>query len=107
MALNKGKHVVEELDGRRCTVVEKSIAAERAEFLRKLLEHNGFEVVTTRDQESGSLTLGVTDLVFNPVIEVYKRRLVSFTGKRVTPAYWLQESMAETEAEVFYWNFLP
>jgi hypothetical protein len=31
--------------------------------------------------------------------------LKSISGKRVTPAYWLQESEKETEAEVNYWNF--
>jgi len=43
-------------------------------------------------------------LMFNPVIDVYKRRLKSLTGKKVTPAYWLQQSDAETEQEVNYWK---
>ena len=38
MALNKGKHLVEEIDGVRCTVVEKGITAERAQFLKNILE---------------------------------------------------------------------
>ena len=105
MPLNKGKHIVEELNGQRCTIVEKEVSEGRAEFLTKLLQHNGFEVVSVKNEESGFITIGVTDLVFNPVIDVYKRRLKSFSGKRVTPAYWLQQSTAETEAEVFYWNF--
>lgn len=39
-------HVVEELNGVRCSIVEKNASLERVEFLKKLLEHNGFEVVT-------------------------------------------------------------
>ena len=38
MALNKGKHIVEEIDGVRCSLVEKGVSPTRAEFLKKLLE---------------------------------------------------------------------
>jgi hypothetical protein len=44
-------------------------------------------------------------MLFNPVIDVYKRSLKSLSGKKVTPAYWLQESDKESEAEVNYWSF--
>jgi len=104
MALNKGKHLVEEIDGVRCTVVEKGITPERAEFLKKLLELNGYEVKTAVEADPVKIKLGVTDILFNPVIDVYERRLKSPSGKKVTPAYWLQESDKETEAEVNYWN---
>lgn len=104
MALNKGKHLVEEIDGVRCTVVEKGITPERAEFLKKLLELNGYEVKTVEEADAATFKLGVTDILFNPIIDVYERRLKSPSGKRVTPAYWLQESNRETEAEVNYWN---
>ena len=104
MILNKGKHLVEEIDGIRCTVVEKGITLERAEFLKKLLELNGYEVKTVEEADPATFKLGVTDLLFNPIIDVYERRLKSPSGKRVTPAYWLQESSKETEAEVNYWN---
>jgi len=105
MPLNKGKHIVEEIDGVRCSVVETGATAERVEFLKKLLELNGYTVKTAPDKEEGLLKIGVTDLLFNPLVDVYKRRIKSFTGKKVTPAYWLQESDKETEAEVNYWNF--
>ncbi len=104
MALNKGKHTVEEIDGVRCTVVEKGITAERAKFLRTILELNGYEVRTATDTDPATMKLGVTDILFNAVIDVYERRLKSPSGKKVTPAYWLQESDKETEAEVNYWN---
>lgn len=103
MALNKGKHLVEEIDGVRCTVVEKGITPERAQFLEKLLALNGYKVKTAADTNPDTIKLGVTDILFNAVIDVYERRLKSPSGKKVTPAYWLQESEKETEAQVNYW----
>jgi hypothetical protein len=103
MALNKGKHLVEEIDGARCSVVEKGISAGRTEFLKKLLELNGYTVKVIAVAESENFNIGVTDLLFNPVVDVYKRSLKSISGKKVTPAYWLQESDQETESEVNYW----
>jgi len=103
MPLNKGKHLVEEIDGVRCTVVEKGITPERAQFLKNLLEMNGYEVKTSVDTDPATIKLGVTDLIFNPIIDVYERRLISPSGKKVTPAYWLQQSDKETEEEVNYW----
>ncbi|HEX7585831.1 MAG TPA: hypothetical protein VF373_14170 [Prolixibacteraceae bacterium] len=105
MALNKGKHIVEEIDGIRCSVVEKGVSPERTEFLKKLLEINGYTVKSDAEPETLTFKIGVTDLLFNPVIDVYERRLKSISGKRITPAYWLQESDKETDAEVNYWNF--
>ena len=106
MPLNKGKHIVEEIDGVRCSLVETGATADRVDFLKKLLELNGYEVkVLAENEEKTSFKIGVADLLFNPVVDVYKRRLKSFTGKRVTPAYWLQQSTSETEAEVNYWKF--
>jgi len=105
MALNKGKHIVEEIDGVRCTVVETGITQGRIDFLKKLLELNGYEIKTGLDKDGVSLKIGVTDILFNPVVDVYKRRLKSPSGKKVTPAYWLQLSDHETEAEVNYWSF--
>ncbi len=106
MALNKGKHIIEEIDGVRCSLVEKGVSPERTEFLRKLLELNGYTVKTASEGESETFKIGVTDLLFNPVVDVYKRRLKSVSGKKVTPSYWLQESDKETEAEVHYWDFM-
>jgi len=103
MPLNKGKHIIEEIDGVRCSVVEKGVSADRVKFLKKLLELNGFIVKVASVPESENFNIGVTDLLFNPVVDVYDRSLKSPSGKRVTPAYWLQESEKETEAEVNYW----
>ena len=103
MSLNQIKPTIDEINGKRCVVVEKSIGKERADFLTKLLIHNGYDVETSVDDAS-LITLGVTDLLFNPVLDVYKRRLKSFTDHKVTPAYWLQTSDKETIDEVEYWK---
>jgi hypothetical protein len=105
MPLNKGKHIVEDIDGVRCTVVETGVSAGRTDFLKKLLELNGYEVKSVQEGENSTYKIGVTDILFNPLVDVYKRCLKSFTGKRVTPAYWLQQSDKETEAEVNYWTY--
>ena len=105
MALNKGKHIVEEIDGVRCTVVENGVTPERIDFLTKLLKINGYTVKAGLDKDGISVKIGVTDILFNPVVDIYKRSLKSPTGKKVTPAYWLQQSDHETEAEVNYWTF--
>jgi len=107
MAIDQGKHEVEEIQGVRCTIVERGITSGRAEFLTKLLTHNGYKVLKAKDEETGRLIFGVTDLLFNPVIDVYERRLRSFSGKRVTPAFWRQWSDHESMDEVYYWDFTP
>ncbi len=101
--LNKVTPVIIEMAGKMCVVAESSVSSERADFITKLLELNNYEVLTLSD-DSGLITIGVTDLLFNPVLDVYKRRLKSFTGHKVTPAYWLQISDNESEKEMNYWN---
>ncbi len=108
MSLNKGKHNIEEINGETCTLVEDIATQERVDFLKKLLEFNGYKVeVTENEGEEKSFRIGVADLIFNPVVDVYKRRLYTPSGHHVTPAYWLQLSSNETEAEVNYWSFKP
>ena len=108
-SLNKGKHTVIEIDNVTCSVVETGLEKERLDFLKSLLEINKYDVkVLQEEPKEGStqptFTLGVTDILFNSVVDVYKRRLRTPTGHKVTPAYWLQKSVAESEAEVNYWN---
>lgn len=43
MAINKN-HEFEDLDGVKCAIVEKNASKARVEFLRSLLEANGYEV---------------------------------------------------------------
>jgi hypothetical protein len=44
MAINQN-HTFEELDGVKCGIVEKNVKPARVQFLKQLLEHNGFTVV--------------------------------------------------------------
>ena len=103
----KAKHIVEEINGTRCTVVEKGATAGRVDFLKNLLQFNHFEVIVADEaivEGSPALfTIGVTDLVFNPVIAVYELSLKTPNGKKVSPAYWNQYS---TDCVDEYWDFV-
>ncbi len=101
----KAKHIVEEINGQRCTVVEKGIEKKRVTFLKDLLQNNQFKVVVeelakAEDSTVQLYSIGVTDLVFNPVIAVYEMTLKTPAGEPVTAAFWSQES-AESIKE--YW----
>jgi hypothetical protein len=92
MAL-KAKHIVEEIKGIRCTLVEKGVSSARCNFLKDLLSFNGFEVITDCQNDSAGIeicAIGVTNLVFNPVIAVYNMSLKTPDGRSVSPAYWEQ-----------------
>lgn len=129
MAINQN-HQFEELNGVKCAIVEKNVAAERVGFLRQILEYNGFTVVvipspppkaaaapkapaaapppgsteaasTPPDPGAAPLppetfTIGVTDVMFNPINAVFGRLLKTPGGHTVTLAYWRQE---ETEPD--------
>lgn len=123
MALNPN-HTFEELGETKCSVVEKNCNAERAEFLKKLLEQNHFTVVIVKSpppkasakpattDDAGStekvppppetFTIGVTDLSFNPVNAIYNRELKTSDGKIVTPAYWKQ--LETSPMGEWYWK---
>jgi hypothetical protein len=105
MSLNKGKHHIGEVDGVRCTIVETGISKKRADFLKDLLEYNHYEVkiqeeVTDPPADAKTYTLGVTDIVFNPVIAVYEKSLLTKDDRKVTPAYWNQTGI---EQNIPYW----
>jgi hypothetical protein len=93
----KAKHTVEEINGVRCTVVEKAATKARVDFLKELLSFNNFEVQVAEEKKETDdaptlFTIGVTDLVFNPVIAVYEMSLKAPGGKRISPAYWEQKT---------------
>jgi len=93
MPLNKIKHIISEIDGVRCTIVETGASEERVTFLKELLLHNKFDVKIAEeknDVKTKTFTIGITDLLFNPVFAVYERTLKSTDGYKVTPAYWNQ-----------------
>ena len=93
MGINNAKHIVSEIEGVRCTIVETGITLDRLAFLTDLLQFNNFEVKEIKVSSDGvgeepKYTIGVTDLVFNPVFAIYERSLKTREGKYVTPAYW-------------------
>jgi hypothetical protein len=47
MALNPN-HTFEDLGEVKCSIVEKNCTPERVDFIKKLLEHNGFTVVVVK-----------------------------------------------------------
>jgi hypothetical protein len=105
MAINNAKHIVNEIDGVRCTIIETGISLERAAFLRELLEFNNLDVKEMAEPSvtpgtEPKYTLGVTDLVFNPVFAIYECKLRLSDGKYVTPGYWRQEC---TVCDPRYW----
>jgi len=97
MAL-EGKHSFGSIEETRVTFVEKGITEERKDFLKKLLEVNGFEVIIEenkrKNEEDPQLyTIAVTDMVFNPTIYVFQRRLKTIDGEHiVNQNYWNQIS---------------
>jgi hypothetical protein len=105
MAINNAKHLVSEIDGVRCTIIESGVSLDRAAFLNDLLTFNNLEVKEMKeatDETAGEpkYTVGVTDLVFNPVFAIYERQLKTREGTFVTPGYWKQEC---TECDTRYW----
>lgn len=123
MALTK-LHIHEDLEGVKCSIVEKNCTKERVEFLRKLLEFNRFEVkvgVTPPAKAAApkpvdpnapiepqpepppeTYTVGVTDIVFNPVHALYSRLLKTPDGHVVTVAYWEQKESVSHDDIPYY-----
>lgn len=93
MALTKAKHIISEINGVRCSVVETGISEERMIFLKTILEHNKFDIKVAEEKKENApviYTIGVTDILFNPVFSVYERSLKNVDGFKITPAYWNQ-----------------
>lgn len=125
MAINKN-HEFEELNGVKCGIVEKNVKPERAEFLKKILEFNGFTVVLAptpppkaapapKPAEGEApvaapepppapetFTLGVTDYTFNTINAIFGRLLKDPSGKIITMAYWKQEARVNDDEIPYY-----
>jgi len=125
MAINQN-HLFEELNGVKCAIVEKNVAAGRVDFLRGLLEYNGYTVVVvpspppkgTPAAASGpaasagsaaapaptpeTFTVGVTDVTFNPVNAIFGRLLRTRRGHVVTLAYWQQREGEGDEEKPYF-----
>ena len=123
MAINQN-HPFEELDGRRCAVVERNVLPERVEFLKYILEGNGYTVMVVPSPPPkatpapkpaegeapavepppppATFTVGVTDVTFNAINAVYGRLLRSPEGRVVTMAYWQQKEAVSNDAVPYY-----
>lgn len=124
MALNS-THTFEELDGVKCSIVEKNVKPERVAFLKELLEFNGYTVVVAgtpppkaakpappKEGEPVAVpepppapttfTVGVTDVTFSVMNAVFNRELKTKNKMIVTAAYWRQEEEAPKKDE-WYW----
>ena len=102
----EGNHRFGSIEDKRVTFVEKGVDENRRDFLKKLLEHNGFEVIIQEqakkaEEDPQLYTVAVTDMVFNPTIWVYQRKLRTFDDHKVTPGYWEQRTES---ANPKYWN---
>jgi hypothetical protein len=127
MAINKN-HEFEELGGVKCGIVEKNVAPERVQFLKDLLEQNGFTVVVVPSppvkaaapaaelpeglEPSKTLatpetfTIGVTDYTFNAINAIFGRLLKTKSGHVVTLAYWKQQESVSNDEEPYFETIL-
>ncbi len=123
MAINQN-HPFEELDGCRCAVVERNVSPERVEFLKYILEGNGYTVMVVPSPPPkaaaapkpaegegpavepppplATFTVGVTDVTFNSINAVYGRLLRSPEGRVVTMAYWQQKEPVSNDEVPYY-----
>ena len=106
MASLEGKHSFGSIGETRVTFVEKKVTEDRKIFLQKLLEHNGFEVVidaeSKKEEEEPQLyTVAVTDMVFNPTVAIFERKLKTLDGHKVTQDYWFQRT---NDTNPQYWK---
>lgn len=102
----EGKHSFGSIGETRVTFVEKGVDEGRRDFLKELLEHNGFEVIIEEEKRKTEddpqlYTVAVTDMVFNPTIWVFQRRLKTKDGRIVSQDYWLQKT---DETKPQYWK---
>ena len=106
-SLTTAKHLTGEIEGTRCTIVESNVTKARMEFLRELLASNSLDVRVREEARADDateplFTVGVTDLVFNPVYAIYERTLLRPDGTIVTPAWYRQQ---EGDTEVPYYIY--
>ena len=101
-----GSHKFGSIGETRVTFVEKGVDQTRMDFLKQLLEHNGFEVIVEEEKRKSEedpqlFTVAVTDMVFNPTIWVYQRKLKTFDNRIVNQDYWEQRS-EDTKPQYWY-----
>jgi hypothetical protein len=129
MAINKN-HEVEELEGVRCAVVERNVSPARTQFLKELLEMNGYKVMVIKTPVKvvapppapasadpnapapppppppppapETYTVGVTNITFNSTNAIMGRLLHTKDGHTVTLAYWQQKDDVSRDAVPYF-----
>ncbi len=124
MAINKN-HEFEDLNGVKCAIVEKNASKERIAFLKELLEFNKYTVIVVPSPPAKvtaapkpaeadaapvaaipappeTFSVGVTDIVFNPVNAIFGRLLHTKNGHVVTLAYWHQKEPVSHDEIPYY-----
>jgi len=112
MAINQN-HLFEELNGVKCAIVEKNVSPARVEFLRGILQYNGYTVVVVPSPPPKAapdalppapetFTVGVTDVMFNAVNAVFGRLLKTPGGHIVTLAYWRQQENEPDDEKPYF-----
>ena len=115
MAINQN-HLFEDLDGIKCAIVEKNVALERVDFLKSLLEYNGFKVIVVNSpppkatavaEETtviipSTFNVGVTDVAFNATNAIFGRLLKTKDGQVVTLAYWEQQEKKSDDSIPYF-----
>lgn len=112
MAINKN-HEFEDLEGVKCAIVERNVNDQRLAFLKELLEYNGYTVIavpvvpkvapeSTEPPPPATYTVGVTNVMFNPVNAIFGRLLKTPDGHTVSLAYWQQkENVSDDQTPYF------
>jgi hypothetical protein len=109
-----GKYEVKDLDGVNCAIVESGVGPARADFLKRILVHNGYQVHIVEnsppkpaaEEPSAALiseplyTIGVTDITFNISLALFGRHLQTLDNSVLLPHYW-QTGRAGAE---YYWK---
>lgn len=128
MAINKN-HLFEDLDGVKCAVVETMASPARVDFLKPLLEYNGYTVVVVPSpapkvapkpaaapvegeaavpatppapEPPATFTIGVTNVMFNATNAIFGRFLTAPGGHVVTLAYWHQKEAVPHDEKPYY-----
>jgi hypothetical protein len=133
MAINKN-HEFEDLNGVKCAVVERNASQERVDFLKSLLEYNGYTVIVVATpppkaaakpamatppaegtqpspvaetpSPPSTFTIGVTDVSFNSINAVFGRLLRTPDGHIVTLAFWQQKETVSHDDIPYYERIL-
>ncbi len=122
MAINQN-HLSEEINGIKCAIVEKNVSADRASFLKQLLLFNKYTVeiaasplpktaapIPLKENEvvpppvilPETYTVGVTDMMFNPINAIFGRLLQTPDGHIVTLAFWNQKDKSSNDEIPYY-----